>query len=183
MRAERRARRIRASRTCARCSPTKQRAGLDHCWKVTISFAQQVKETKFALAGVPALCRASKARSVAGYGAPGKSATLLHYCGIGKDLIEYTVDRSPYKQGPIPARQPHSDFSSRPDPRDQAGLCRDSALEPEGRNYGAIAVHPRLGRPLCRANSKSHDLLSRRIADESSSFLWRRRNAAQGLRR
>ena len=36
---------------------------------------------------------------MAGYGAPGKSATLLHYCGIGKDLIEYTVDRSPYKQG------------------------------------------------------------------------------------
>ncbi len=30
---------------------------------------------------------------------PGKSATLLNYCGIGKDLIEYTVDRSPYKQG------------------------------------------------------------------------------------
>lgn len=36
---------------------------------------------------------------MAGYGAPGKSATLLHYCGIGKDLIEYTVDRSPHKQG------------------------------------------------------------------------------------
>ncbi len=29
----------------------------------------------------------------------GKSATLLNYCGIGKDLIEYTVDKSPHKQG------------------------------------------------------------------------------------
>jgi len=61
-------------------------------------FAAQVKETKFAL--VDFLVRAAReGKSVAGYGAPGKSATLLHYCGIGKDLIAYTVDRSPYKQG------------------------------------------------------------------------------------
>lgn len=61
-------------------------------------FARQVKETKYAL--VEFLLKAASAgKSVAGYGAPGKSATLLHYCGIGKDLIEYTVDRSKYKQG------------------------------------------------------------------------------------
>jgi SAM-dependent methyltransferase len=62
------------------------------------SFAQQVKETKFALVDF-LLSAAMRGKKVAGYGAPGKSATLLHYCGIGKDLIEYTVDRSPYKQG------------------------------------------------------------------------------------
>ena len=62
------------------------------------SFAQQVKETKIALVEF-LLTAARQGKSVAGYGAPGKSATLLHYCGIGKDLIEYTVDRSPYKQG------------------------------------------------------------------------------------
>ncbi len=45
------------------------------------------------------MAAAREGKSVVGYGAPGKSATLLHYCGIGKDLIEYTVDRSPYKQG------------------------------------------------------------------------------------
>jgi SAM-dependent methyltransferase len=62
------------------------------------SFARQVRETKFAL--VEFLLRAAReGKSVAGYGAPGKSATLLHYCGIGRDLISYTVDRSPYKQG------------------------------------------------------------------------------------
>ena len=62
------------------------------------SFARQVKETKLEL--VEFLVRAAKeGKKVAGYGAPGKSATLLHYCGIGKDLIEYTVDRSLYKQG------------------------------------------------------------------------------------
>jgi SAM-dependent methyltransferase len=62
------------------------------------SFAQRVKGTKIALVDF-LLTAARQGKSVAGYGAPGKSATLLHYCGIGKDLIEYTVDRSPYKQG------------------------------------------------------------------------------------
>jgi len=61
-------------------------------------FARQVKQTKIALVEF-LLTAARQGKSVAGYGAPGKSATLLHYCGIGKDLIEYTVDRSPYKQG------------------------------------------------------------------------------------
>jgi C-methyltransferase C-terminal domain len=37
--------------------------------------------------------------TIAGYGAPAKGNTLLNYCGIGTDLIEYTVDVSPYKQG------------------------------------------------------------------------------------
>jgi SAM-dependent methyltransferase len=62
------------------------------------NFAQQVKETKRAL--VEFLIQAARqGKSVAGYGAPGKSATLLNYCGIGTDFIKYTVDRSPYKQG------------------------------------------------------------------------------------
>ena len=38
-------------------------------------------------------------KSMAGYGAPGKGNTLLNYCGIRTDFLEYTVDRSPYKQG------------------------------------------------------------------------------------
>jgi SAM-dependent methyltransferase len=62
------------------------------------AFAQQVKQTKFALLDF-LVTAAREGKTVAGYGAPGKSATLLHYCGIGKDLIQYTVDRSPHKQG------------------------------------------------------------------------------------
>jgi len=62
------------------------------------SFALQVREAKFALVDF-LIAAARQGKKVAGYGAPGKSATLLHYCGIGKDLIQYTVDRSPYKQG------------------------------------------------------------------------------------
>ena len=62
------------------------------------AFARKVQQTKFAF--VEFLIEAAKqGKTVAGYGAPGKSATLLHYCGIGKDLISYTVDRNPYKQG------------------------------------------------------------------------------------
>jgi SAM-dependent methyltransferase len=84
------------------------------------SFAQQVRQTKLDL--VAFLLKAAKeGKSVAGYGAPGKSATLLHYCGIGKDLIEYTVDRSPYKQGRflpgthIPIHHPDRIRQTRPD--------------------------------------------------------------------
>ncbi|MBK9170090.1 MAG: methyltransferase domain-containing protein [Bryobacterales bacterium] len=61
-------------------------------------FAQKAKKTKLALLEF-LIAAAREGKTVAGYGAPGKSATLLHYCGIGKDLIGYTVDRSPYKQG------------------------------------------------------------------------------------
>ena len=83
-------------------------------------FGQQVKATKLAL--VEFLIKAAReGKSVAGYGAPGKSATLLHYCGIGKDLIEYTVDRNPHKQGRflpgthIPIYHPNRIQETKPD--------------------------------------------------------------------
>jgi 2-polyprenyl-3-methyl-5-hydroxy-6-metoxy-1,4-benzoquinol methylase len=62
------------------------------------SFAERVKETKRKL--LDFLIRAKRERkSIAGYGAPGKGNTLLNYCGIGTDFLDYTVDRNPYKQG------------------------------------------------------------------------------------
>jgi SAM-dependent methyltransferase len=84
------------------------------------TFARQVRETKFTLLEF-LLSAAREGKKVAGYGAPGKSATLLHYCGIGKELIEYTVDRSPYKQGRflpgsrIPIYHPDRLRQTRPD--------------------------------------------------------------------
>ena len=45
------------------------------------------------------LAAACDGKSVAGYGAPGKGNTLLNHCGIRSDLLSYTVDRSPVKQG------------------------------------------------------------------------------------
>ncbi|HET6881911.1 MAG TPA: class I SAM-dependent methyltransferase, partial [Pirellulales bacterium] len=59
--------------------------------------------------------------SVAGYGAPGKGNTLLNYCGIRTDLVAYTVDRNPYKQGKflpgthIPIYSPERIAETRPD--------------------------------------------------------------------
>lgn len=41
----------------------------------------------------------NEGKRVCGYGAPGKGNTLLNYCGIGPDLLEFTVDRNPYKHG------------------------------------------------------------------------------------
>lgn len=62
------------------------------------SFAAKVRETKRAV--LEFLIGAKRAgKSIAGYGAPGKGNTLLNYCGIRTDFLDYTVDRSPYKQG------------------------------------------------------------------------------------
>jgi hypothetical protein len=61
-------------------------------------FARDVEESKRRLLELLIRLR-DQGKSVAGYGAPGKGNTLLNYCGIRTDLVEYTVDRNPYKQG------------------------------------------------------------------------------------
>ena len=61
-------------------------------------FASAVLKIKTDLLGF-LLTAASEGRSVAGYGAPGKGNTLLNHCGIRSELLSYTVDRSPFKQG------------------------------------------------------------------------------------
>jgi hypothetical protein len=64
---------------------------------------------------------AADGKSVAGYGAPGKGNTLLNHCGIRSDLLSYTVDRSPHKQGMflpgthIPIYAPEKLAETRPD--------------------------------------------------------------------
>lgn len=84
------------------------------------SFATRVIETKWRL--LEFLIGARRAgKRVAGYGAPGKGNTLLNYCGIRSDLLEFTVDRNPYKQGMflpgthIPIRHPEALEQERPD--------------------------------------------------------------------
>jgi len=60
-------------------------------------------------------------KSIAAYGAPAKGNTLLNYCGIGTDFIDYTVDRNPHKQGlylpgsRIPIYGPEKIFETKPD--------------------------------------------------------------------
>ena len=63
-----------------------------------LSFAERVQATKSKLLNF--LIEAKRQRkSIVGYGAPAKGNTLLNYCGIRSDFIDYTVDRSPHKQG------------------------------------------------------------------------------------
>lgn len=62
------------------------------------SFARQVEATKRALLEF-LIQQKESGKRIAGYGAPGKGNTLLNYCGIRRDFLDYTVDRNPYKQG------------------------------------------------------------------------------------
>jgi SAM-dependent methyltransferase len=74
-----------------------QQAGLNRLDTYS-AFAEHVKETKRKL--LDFLIRVKRdGKSVAGYGAPGKGNTLLNYCGIRTDFLDYTVDRNPYKHG------------------------------------------------------------------------------------
>jgi hypothetical protein len=84
------------------------------------SFGERVKESKREL--LEFLMTAKRAgKRIAAYGAPGKGNTLLNYCGIRTDFIDYTVDRSPHKQGNylpgsrIPIYAPDKVFETRPD--------------------------------------------------------------------
>lgn len=84
------------------------------------AFAEQVKETKRKLLNF--LIEARRAgKTIAGYGAPGKGNTLLNYCGIRADFLDYTVDRNPYKHGKflpgthIPIFPPEKIWETKPD--------------------------------------------------------------------
>jgi hypothetical protein len=83
-------------------------------------FSERVKETKRRL--LEFLIGARRAgKTVVGYGAPGKGNTLLNYCGIRTDFVDFTVDRNPYKQGKylpgtrIPIHPPERIEAMRPD--------------------------------------------------------------------
>jgi C-methyltransferase-like protein/putative zinc binding protein/methyltransferase family protein len=84
------------------------------------AFTEKVKETKRKLLDFLVGAK-GEGKSVAGYGAPGKGNTLLNYCGIREDFLDYTVDRSPHKQGRytpgtrIPILHPDKIRETRPD--------------------------------------------------------------------
>jgi SAM-dependent methyltransferase len=61
-------------------------------------FSSRVIETKRRLLSFLIECKERGAK-ICGYGAPGKGNTLLNYCGIGTDFLDFTVDRNPYKHG------------------------------------------------------------------------------------
>ncbi len=65
---------------------------------VYLGFSGKVEQTKRNLLSF-LIDAKQQAKTIAGYGAAAKGNTLLNYCGIGTDFIDYTVDRSPHKQG------------------------------------------------------------------------------------
>jgi SAM-dependent methyltransferase len=94
-------------------------AGLDAISSYS-DFAERVNKTKLnLLRSLIEIKRAGK--SIVGYGAPAKGNTLLNFCGIRSDFLDYTVDRSPQKQGMflpgthIPIAAPEKIFESKPD--------------------------------------------------------------------
>jgi 2-polyprenyl-3-methyl-5-hydroxy-6-metoxy-1,4-benzoquinol methylase len=107
------------SRKVAELRVREQAAGLERA-DTYRSFAEQVKATKRSLLKFLIGAKESGKR-VAGYGAPAKGNTLLNYCGVRSDLLEYTVDRSPHKQGRylpgvhIPIHAPERIMQARPD--------------------------------------------------------------------
>jgi SAM-dependent methyltransferase len=84
------------------------------------AFAERVRRVKRQLLRFLLDAR-ERGESIAGYGAPAKGNTLLNYCGVGTDLLDYTVDRSPHKQGRylpgtrIPIHDPDRLRETRPD--------------------------------------------------------------------
>jgi 2-polyprenyl-3-methyl-5-hydroxy-6-metoxy-1,4-benzoquinol methylase len=95
------------------------RAGMDSL-AYYARFAERVKEIRRTL--LEFLIEARRGgKSVVGYGAPGKGNTLLNYCGIGRDFLDYTADRSPHRQGRftpgtrIPILEPERILETEPD--------------------------------------------------------------------
>jgi hypothetical protein len=84
------------------------------------AFSRRVIETKWKLLDLLIGIKRDGKRIV-GYGAPGKGNTLLNYCGIRTDLLDFTVDRNPYKHGRflpgtrIPVLSPEQLDVARPD--------------------------------------------------------------------
>jgi SAM-dependent methyltransferase len=83
-------------------------------------FAERVRETKRKLLSFLIACKDGGKR-ICAYGAPGKGNTLLNYCGIGVDFIDFAVDRNPHKHGRftpgmhIPIRPVEAIDAARPD--------------------------------------------------------------------
>lgn len=83
-------------------------------------FAERIARTKCALLDFLIGAR-REGKRVAAYGAPAKGNTLLNYCGVGPELVAFTVDRSPHKQGRllpgtrIPVKAPDAVLAEKPD--------------------------------------------------------------------
>lgn len=94
-------------------------AGLDG-QAAYLAFAEKARETKRALLEL-LIGLKREGKTIAAYGAPAKGNTLLNYCGVGSDFLDFTVDRSPQKQGMylpgtrLPIKAPEAIDAAKPD--------------------------------------------------------------------
>jgi hypothetical protein len=85
-----------------------------------VAFAELVQEEKRAIVSF-LISLKNERKSIVGYGAAAKGNTLLNFCGIGRDFIDYTADMNPHKQGlylpgtHIPIRAPDAIRETKPD--------------------------------------------------------------------
>jgi hypothetical protein len=104
----------------ARALAERERAAGFETLEAYARFASGVREAKRELLDF-LIAQKREGKRIVGYGAPAKGNTLLNYCGIGTDFLDFTVDISPYKQGcylpgtHIPIRAPEAIREARPD--------------------------------------------------------------------
>jgi 2-polyprenyl-3-methyl-5-hydroxy-6-metoxy-1,4-benzoquinol methylase len=108
-----------ATQAVQACLDGERAAGLERL-DTYADFGARVRATKRAMLAFVIEAR-DQGKRIAAYGAAAKGNTLLNYCGIGADVIDYVVDRNPAKQGRllpgsrIPVRAPEAVFETRPD--------------------------------------------------------------------
>ena len=119
-------------------------------------FRHRVEEVKWSLLELLIQLK-REGNQIVGYGAPGKGNTLLNFCGVRTDILDYTVDRNPHKQGkhlpgthiPIYAPKRIDETPTR--------LHSRAAVEPETGDHGAAFVRPGLGSTADRADPEARD--------------------------
>ena len=108
-----------ASPAVAKVKADEIKAGLDRM-EAYVAFGEKVKKVKRTLLRFLTEAK-EQGKTIAGYGAPAKGNTLLNYCGVRGDFLDYTVDLSPHKQGlflpgtRIPIYAPAKIFETKPD--------------------------------------------------------------------
>ena len=96
-----------------------QHSGLERL-DTYIAFAERIRTSKRKLLSFLTEAK-ERGKTIVGYGAPGKGNTLLNYCGVRQDFLDYTVDRNPYKHGKylpgthIPIFAPEKIAETKPD--------------------------------------------------------------------
>ena len=150
-----RARRACRARACASCSRASERLGFVESCDLRRRSTSRCRRTKRKLLAFLIEAK-DEGKTICGYGAPGKGNTLLNYCGIGTDFLDFTVDRNPYKHGRftpgthIPILPVEAIDEAKPD----YVLILPWNLKDE--IVRADAPHRRLGRQVRRADSRSH---------------------------